>query len=533
MNDLASVLSAFHDATGCHAAVWMRPGSADSIALPALFAGTSVPPVPSTFPQPSDGEQIVPSPSGDILVAPVSGPRAVWLSLGPINAATDPRNYMGFLLPVVAQYMHSALEVEHAANELAERYEEINLLYTISEILGRTVALDEATKTILTEVSETVGARRASVLVHDRATNTLRAVAALGTELADVPAIDVADACSVSAHVFRTQHPMLAEPHEMECPAEASYRRGAMLSVPIMWTAPAPRGAEPLGVVNLSDRRSGQPFTAGDQKLIAAIATQIGTAIQNTRLVRASVEQQRLAHEMQLAHDLQMKLLPNNAIVAPEASVAARVVPAESVGGDFYNLFRLGGSKTGVMIGDVSGHGYQAALIMALTMSAAAIHSQSMIDPGEVLHALMSTLRDELEMTEMFISAFYAVIDPLAGELVYSNTGHPHAFLLADGCDFERLTASDLPLGMDEKQPATVRRRWRAKHDLLVLFTDGISDAQNAAGERLGEEHVLSAIRTHRDAAPGVILDRVFEMLDAHMRGARSDDDLTIVLLRS
>jgi sigma-B regulation protein RsbU (phosphoserine phosphatase) len=185
-----------------------------------------------------------------------------------------------------------------------------------------------------------------------------------------VPPIELDDPCSVSARVFRTQHPILAEANEMICAQETSYRRGEMLSVPITWTAPAPRGAEPLGVVNLSDRRSGQPFTAGDQKLIAAIATQIGTAIQNTRLVRASVEQQRLAHEMQLAHDLQMKLLPNNAIVAPEATVAARVVPAESVGGDFYNLFRLGGSKTGVMIGDVSGHGYQAALIMALTMSA-------------------------------------------------------------------------------------------------------------------------------------------------------------------
>jgi sigma-B regulation protein RsbU (phosphoserine phosphatase) len=440
---------------------------------------------------------------------------------------------MGFLIPVVAQYMHSALEVEHAANELAERYEEINLLYTISEILGRTVALDEATKTILSEVSETVGARKASVLVHDRATNTLSAVAVLGAELSEVPTIDVDDTCSVSARVFRTQHPMLAEPEEMVCPAEASYRRGAMLSVPIMWTAPAPRGAEPLGVVNLSDRRAGHPFTAGDQKLIAAIATQIGTAIQNTRLVRVSVEQQRLAHEMQLAHDLQMKLLPNNAIVAPEATVAARVVPAESVGGDFYNLFRLGGSKTGAMIGDVSGHGYQAALIMALSMSAAAIHSQSMIDPGEVLHALMSTLRDELEMTEMFISAFYAVIDPVADELVYSNTGHPHAFLLPYGGDFERLRASDLPLGMDEKKPATVRRRWQSKRDLLVLFTDGISDARNAADERLGEERVLDTIREHREATPAAILDRVFETLDAHTRGAPRRDDLTIVLLRS
>ena len=250
---------------------------------------------------------------------------------------------MSFLLPVVTQYLQSALEVEHAANELAERYEEINLLYTISEILGRTVALDEAAKTILIEVSETVGARRASVLVlrprdqhaarRRRARRRSRAPCRRSTSTTRA-----ASARTSSARSIR------CSPRPTRCSAreEASYRRGAMLSVPIMWTAPAPRGAEPLGVVNLSDRRSGQPFTAGDQKLIAAIATQIGTAIQNTRLVRASVEQQRLAHEMQLAHDLQMKLLPNNGVVAPEAIVAARVVPAESVGGDFYNLFRLG-----------------------------------------------------------------------------------------------------------------------------------------------------------------------------------------------
>src|SRR5437762_13421265 len=104
-----------------------------------------------------------------------------------------------------------------------------------------------------------------------------------------------------------------------------------------MWTTP--RGGEPRSVVNLSYRHSSQPFTAGDQKLIAAIATQIGTAIQNARLVRASLTQERLVYEMELAHDLQMKLLPAEAIVAPDAVVAARVVPAASVGGGFCNLF--------------------------------------------------------------------------------------------------------------------------------------------------------------------------------------------------
>jgi sigma-B regulation protein RsbU (phosphoserine phosphatase) len=245
------------------------------------------------------------------------------------------------------------------------------------------------------------------------------------------------------------------------------------------------------------------------------------------------VEQQRLAHEMQLAHDLQMKLLPGDAIVAPEATVAARVVPAESVGGDFYNLFRLGAGKTGVMIGDVSGHGYQAALIMALTMSAAAIHSQARAEPGDMLHALMSTLREELAMTEMFISAFYAVVDPIRREMQYSNTGHPHAFLLTAAGELERLAASDPPIGMNENPPITVRRQWSPKKDLLVLFTDGVSDARNQNDERLGEERVLETIRANREATPADILEHVMAVLDAHTDGAPRRDDLTIVLLRA
>jgi sigma-B regulation protein RsbU (phosphoserine phosphatase) len=528
MTDLAAVLSAFHVATQCDAAVWTQTPDGRPIAEGA----TSQAAIPDDLPSPQDGIRSVDSATGRVLVAAVPGPRRAWLALGPCGVPTaDLESYMRFMLPVVSQYLQSALEVEHAANELAERYEEINLLYTISEILGRTVSLEEAARTILTEISETVGARRASILVHDPTNDTLGVVAALGADASQTSPISVQDPCSVSARVFRTQHPLLVEGDQMLCPAEAPYRRGAMLSVPIMWTTP--RGGEPLGVVNLSDRRSTQPFTAGDQKLIAAIATQIGTAIQNARLVRASLTQERLLYEMELAHDLQMKLLPPGAIVAPDAIVAARVMPAESVGGDFYNLFRLGERRVGAMIGDVSGHGYQAALIMALTMSASAIHAQTTADPGETLHALFSTVRDELATTEMFISAFYGVIDRTRGEMLYANTGHPHAFVVGADGNCERLAANTPPLGMATEHPVTSRRSWDPDQDLLVLFTDGLSDARSRTGQRLGEEALLETIRAHRDESPAEILARLIDVVEAHSGGTPRRDDQTVVLLRS
>src|SRR5690242_13306496 len=203
MTDLTAVLSAFRAATQCEAAVLTQSPADSRIVIEATTADSPV--ATDQPPSVADASRPMGSVAGPVLIAAVSGPRAAWLVLGPCaTAQADLESYMRFMLPVVAQYLQSALEVEHAANELAERYEEINLLYTISEILGRTVSLEEAARTILTEISETVGARRASILVHDPSTDSLRVVAALGVDPARTPAIRVDDPCSVSARVFRT-----------------------------------------------------------------------------------------------------------------------------------------------------------------------------------------------------------------------------------------------------------------------------------------------------------------------------------------
>jgi sigma-B regulation protein RsbU (phosphoserine phosphatase) len=217
----------------------------------------------------------------------------------------------------------------------------------------------------------------------------------------------------------------------------------------------------------------------------------------------------------------------------PEAEVTARVVPAESVGGDFYQLFKLREKATGVMIGDVSGHGYRAALIMALAMSASAIHAQNFVNPGEMLGALVHSLREELETTEMFISMFYGVVDPEKGRLTYANTGHPHAFVISEEGTSTRLSAVNPPLGMLDEIPNTASLSWVARKDLLVLFTDGVSDARNSRDERLGEERVLELIKENRENDTKVIVDRVFKMIEVHTRAVPLRDDLTLVVVRS
>ena len=422
-------------------------------------------------------------------------------------------------------------EAKLAAQQLSESWEEINLLYSIGEILGRTVNLDDAARTILQEISETVGAKKAAIYVHEATSGLLRPVAVLGADVAKMQPIAIDDDSSVAAKVFRTHRPQLVAEGELESPLEAPVRKGAMLSVPIMWASPS--GGVPIGVVTLSGRKTSERFTAGDQKLVAAIASQIGTAIQIDRLVKASVATERLAHEMQLAHELQMRLLPSPMVVAPDAICAARVEPALSVGGDFYHLFKLGQGRTGVLIGDVSSHGYQAALIMALTMSAMAIHAQNSDDPAQTVTALLASLADELKQTEMFLSLCYVVIDPERGELRYANTGHPHAFVVRADGTAERLTATDPPLGLGNTSPQLSRREWHKGVDMLVLFTDGVSDARDDRGRVLGEQKVLDVVKARRAEPPQRVVDGVFALVEGHMGRVTPEDDQALVVLRS
>jgi sigma-B regulation protein RsbU (phosphoserine phosphatase) len=181
----------------------------------------------------------------------------------------------------------------------------------------------------------------------------------------------------------------------------------------------------------------------------------------------------------------------------------------------------------------VSGHGYRAALIMALAMSASAIHAQSSRDPGDMLSMLRGSLREELSTTEMYISIFFGVIDHTAGKLRYANTGHPHAFVIDENGKAQRLQADSPPLGLTDETPAAESVPWQKGSNLLVLFTDGIVDVRNVEGTRIGEPAILQRILKNRSKPPQKIVESVFDLLRSYSGEAKSPDDLTLLILRT
>ena len=493
-------------------------------ALPGEPTGWT-PPAP-----PKEGE--IDTPLGRALLAPLPDEDGIWVTF---SGAKDLPGGLQRILPIAQALCSAERHAFQISEELANRYEEIDLLYAISDTLGRTLRLEEAAQKIVRDVSDVVGASRASIMVYDDDSDALRTVAARGFNAEQLQPVDAEDDTSIAAQVFRESRVIAYDPHDPDhsppsLAPERGYRGGAFVSVPICYSAPG-LPARCIGVINLTDRVGTDSFSRQDIKLLTAIANQVGAAIENARLAARDLRQQRLRRELELAHDLQLRLLPSPSVLQGAAHIAARCRQAESVGGDFYTFSKLGGGRVGVMVGDVSSHGFSAALVMALVMSAAGIHAASSFTPDETLSLLLESLSKELASTEMYLTVFYGVIDPDGKHLVYSSAGHQYAFRVPVTGDPVRLETTAPPLGL--AAPGSIDRldiEWDGEKDLLCLWTDGLVDSRNEDGAPFGETRLLDAITSRRHLPVEEIMTGVFE--EADQWSAKPTDDRTFLVMR-
>jgi sigma-B regulation protein RsbU (phosphoserine phosphatase) len=370
--------------------------------------------------------------------------------------------------------------------------------------------------------------------LHDESAKLLRPIASIGKSVAELPPVAIDDRDSVAARAYRSGDPVSYDPRRASGRAPFDERRGylgsAYLSVPVTFRGKAAE-SHPVGVLNLTDRVGADAFSGGEQRLVRAVAAQIGAALEHARLVERDVVRQRINRELELAHGLQLKLLTSPEVLGSGVDVAARCIPARSVGGDFYHFVRLPGGRIGVMLGDVSSSGFSAALIMALVLSAAGIHAAEVASPDGTLRRLLDSVEQDLRETEMHLSLFYGVIDARAGVLRYANAGHPYAFRIGRGNRVERLHAISPPLGLASRDAITAAEtHWSATEDRLLLFSDGIVEARDDEGAQFGEERVLAIARRHEHRSSAELVEGILAATSTFESVAR--DDRAVLALR-
>jgi serine phosphatase RsbU (regulator of sigma subunit) len=243
------------------------------------------------------------------------------------------------------------------------------------------------------------------------------------------------------------------------------------------------------------------------------------------------LEQERLRKELEISRHIQEELLPREPARFPFAEVAGTSIPARQVGGDFFNYFPLSDDEAVVLVGDVSGKGVPAAILMAnlqATLRARLAHEH---DLARLAESLDRELGGE-EPAQSYLTLFLAVIDGRAGWLRYVNAGHVTPLLVRPGGGLERLEATGRPLGLLPGAGYEERRLQVAEGDVLFLFTDGLVDAENASGESFGAEQVERLLTTAGDRSAARLLACVESALLHHRGPSEASDDATIVALR-
>src|SRR5579871_342564 len=285
-----------------------------------------------------------------------------------------------------------------------------------------------------------------------------------------------------------------------------------------------------IGVLDLEHTRRGF-FTEEHQRTMTTLAAQIAIAIENARLYEEIERQERrLERDLALARELQIRLLPQSRPKLAHLDVAAKFVPARTIGGDLYDFIPYSLSRLGIVIGDVSGKGAPAAIYAALVSGILRSHAPIEPAPSEMLSAVNLSLA-ERRIEAQFVSLIYAVWDDEHRTLTVANSGLPRPVYVHDGKN-EVIEATGLPLGLfDEAEYDEFKFRMKPG-DMFVFFSDGILDARNRKGELFGRGRVEQIIGRCDDQSADCVVDSLFKAVAEHSAGVETFDDQTVVAIR-
>jgi phosphoserine phosphatase RsbU/P len=305
---------------------------------------------------------------------------------------------------------------------------------------------------------------------------------------------------------------------------EANPETRSELAVPLIYKDKV------IGVLDLEHTRRGF-FTEEHQRTMTTLAAQIAIAIENARLYE-QIEQQerRLERDLSLARELQGRLLPQSRPKLAHLDVAAKFVPARTIGGDLYDFIPYSMSRLGIVIGDVSGKGAPAAIYAALVSGILRSHAPIEPSPAEMLAAVNLSLA-ERRIEAQFVSLIYSVWDDETRTLTVSNSGLPRPIYVHAGRN-EVIEATGLPLGLFDDAEYDEFKFKMKPGDMFVFFSDGILDARNRKGEMFGRGRVEQIIGECSGSSADCVVDLLFKAVAEHAAGVETFDDQTVVAIR-
>jgi len=406
-----------------------------------------------------------------------------------------------------------------------------DLLALISKVgvtLLASTTLHQTLEDIVSLVFEAVPADRCMVMMRDHKNTELKvAVARLRDRVGEVGEIRISR--SVIDEVVANGKSVLTS----DAQADPRFAGGTVMlqGVRSVLAVPLGVGANVFGIIYADSPLADNRFTGDHLKLLTTLASVAAIRVENARLTEEQIERERLEREQQVASEIQQRFLPSKAPQVTGYELQGISFPCYEIGGDYYDFIERENGSLIVALGDVSGKGTAAALLMSSLH--AAVHAQADANDS-IVKTIVAVNRYLVESIppNRFVTLFYAELDPKSGALAFLNAGHNPPLIVHAGGTMEQLASGGLPLGILADADFREGRTKLYPGDVLVIYSDGVSEAVNPNGEEFGATRLYEVVARNLDTSASGIRDRIESALTKFCQGTPAADDITLVIVK-
>lgn len=456
-----------------------------------------------------------------ILAVPLTLEQEILGYLLALDAQDQDASLLAWLGETMTARMTDEIALAGMTDELIGAWDQLELIYKVTQNLTLSSDLMASLQSILQEIKKVVNTEDGFIVLQRH--HKLDAVTTGTIALEDFYSETFLD------HLIKVNQVML-------CNETAACQQlwpdvpdgvTSLLATPLPGLEDEAKAA--LGLINKADDN----FSAGDVKLLVALAQQVGTIIRSFLIHKKLIIEERLSRELEIAAEIQESLLPTDLPRVGGFSISVASIPASEVGGDFYDFVRVDDRNLTVVMGDVAGKGIPAAMLTSVTRTMLRVEAMRGESPQAIIQQANNVLHQDLGRADSFVTAFVVTIDTVKGTLTYASAGHtPTLLWRSEAQTTEQLRATAPPIGIfgyEGKAPSVIQLR---PGDTLVLYTDGITEAQSPNGDLFGLNRLIYVIESNRNEAPENLQKAIQTEIANFRKNGLGRDDATLLILK-
>lgn len=427
-----------------------------------------------------------------------------------------------------------ALQEQKRQGEMTRhlKLEQMQTLLDFSTLINSTINLVDLLTLIMESANEVMTAEASTLMLLDDRTQELVFSIPTGPKREEFTEVRLPAGVGIAGWVAAHAEPLLVADTSKDSRFFKEFDESFDFQSKSILCVPMRVKGKTLGVLEVINKKDGGAFERSDLYLLQTFANLASIAVENARLYMEAIERHRLLGELQVAQEIQSRLLPEHPPSMESLDIGGVIKPASEVSGDFYDFIEVGEGKLAIMVGDVVGKGIPAAILMAAARSALRSQFEGQFSLSQVMERVNRALfRDTAPGS--FVTLFCGLFDPQDGSFAYTNCGHNPALLLRGGDErFQELSEGGTVLGAFQDLAYKEDRARLREGDLVVLYTDGITEARNPTGEQFGRDRLLHCLRDRGNSSAREIIASILESIEAFSEGTPRKDDQTLVVLR-